>query len=501
MFGASKKAENVDALLPDEPSGKNYFLEKGFFDLGCTIKESFKANGKTASKSFSSIKSLKYTGAGKAAMGVLYFFAGVAVVLFGTMLTLLISIVHSIIVLIIMSLVYAGLGLSKLIDGLYRHTLGLSVVCDRCKLKTELPGYCCPVCGKTHYRLKPNVYGILVHKCECGQKLPAAFFVRTKNKSTGETYSRAKLDAVCGNPNCEARVYPDESRPVTITIAGSQSVGKTAYLTAVSHELIEEALPKVGCTVTHYTPEKETMYLAATKDYKSGEVAKTIEPTDREKPSAFSLSFFVEHAKLKPKRLVHIFDIAGETFTRNAEHERQLQYSYAGVILIVDPMAIPEMLDRYESELDEIDALGIGDEDPNQVLSAFVAKMQNAGVISTGKQIEVPVAIVINKIDQPGVKNVFSDDAVSDYEMAHPGCGEGDAIDCMCRDFLKENRMGNFVTTVDVNFKTVRYFACSSIGHTRGQGTYKPKGVLEPVTWVAKQTDKQFARFLYAGSE
>lgn len=501
MFGRSKKAEGIDALLPDEPSGKNYFLEKGFSDLGGTVRESFEANRKTASKSFGSITGSKYTGAGKAAMGVLYFCAGIAVAVFGTMLTLLISVVHSTIVFVIMLVVYAGLGLSKLIDGIYRHTLGLSVVCDRCKIKTELPGYHCPVCGKTHYRLKPNVYGILTHKCECRQKLPATFFVRTKNKSTGDSYSRRELDAVCGNPNCEARVYPDESRPVTITIAGSPSVGKTAYLTAVSHELIEEALPKAGCTVTHYTPEKETMYLAASKDYKSGETAKTIESTDRDKPSAFSLSFFVEHSKLKPKRLLHIFDIAGETFIRNAEHERQLQYSYAGVILIVDPMAIPEMRDRYEDELDEIDALSIGEEDPNQVLSAFVAKVQNAGVIATGKQIEVPVAIVINKIDQPGVKDVFSEDAVSAYKMAHPDCGEDDAVDCMCRDFLKENRMGNFVTTVDVNFKTVRYFACSAIGHTRGQGIYEPKGVLGPVRWVTKLTDKQLARLLDAGIE
>lgn len=496
MIGVQKRTEEIDALLPEEPSGKNYFLEKGFSDLGGTIRESFEANGKTARKSFGSIAGSKYSGAGKAAMGVLYFFAGIAVVLFGTLLTLLISIVHSIIVFIIMLFVYVGLGLSKLIDGIYRHTLGLSVVCDRCKIKTELPGYHCPVCGKTHYRLKPNVYGICTHKCECGQKLPAAFFVRTKNKVTGDLYRRKKLDAVCGNPNCETRVYPDDSRPVTITIAGSPSVGKTAYLTAVAYELIEGVLPKAGCTISHYTSEKETMYLAAAKDYQGGETAKTIESADRDKPSAFSLSFFVEHPRLKPKRLVHMFDIAGETFIRNAEHERQLQYGYAGVILIVDPMAIPEIRDRFEDELDEIDALSIGGEDTNKVLSAFVAKVQNAGIIATGKQINVPVAIVINKIDQPGVKDAFSEDAVTTYKSTHADCREDQLMDHMCRDFLKENRLGNFVTTVDVNFKTVRYFACSAIGHPRGQGTYEPKGVVEPIEWITSLTDKPLARLL-----
>ena len=293
-----------------------------------------------------------------------------------------------------------------------------------------------------------------------------------------------------------ASVYPDESRAITITIAGSPSVGKTAYLTAASHELIEEVLPRAGCTVTHYTPEKETMYVSASKDYQSGETTKTIESRDRNKPSAFSLSFFVEHAKLRPKRLMHIFDIAGETFIRNGEHERQLQYSYAGVVLILDPMAIPEIRDRYEGELDNIDLLSIGEDDPNQVLAAFIAKMQNAGVVSVGNQIDVPVAIVINKIDQPGVKDIFSEDAIRAFKASHSECQSDQVIDCMCRELLKGNRMGNFVTSVDVNFKTVRYFVCSAIGHPRGQGVYEPRGVIEPVWWITTQTDKALARLM-----
>lgn len=496
MLSTRKRAENIDALLPDEPSGKNYFLDKGFSDLGATIRESFEANKDSARASFKSVTGSKYSGVGKVAMGVLYFFAGIAVTIFGTVLTLLISVVHSIIVFVIMLMVYIGLGVAKLADGAYRHTLGLSVVCDRCKIKTELPGYRCPSCGHVHYRLKPNTYGILAHTCTCGQKLPAAFFVRTKNKATGDTYRRKKLEAVCGNPTCEAQVFPDESRPITITIAGSPSVGKTAYLTAVSHELIEDVLPRAGCTITHYTPEKEILYRAAVADYGKGETAKTIEPTDREQPSAFSLSFFIEHAKLHPKRLVHVFDIAGETFIRNAEHERQLQYSYAGIVLIIDPMAIPEVRDCFESRLDEIDALSIGTEDPNQVLSSFVAKVQNAGIVTTGQQIEVPVAIVINKIDQPGVNELFSDEAANEFCTAHPDCKPDAVTDRMCREFLKDNRMGNFVTTVDVNFKTARFFACSAIGHTRGAGLYEPKNVLEPIRWIASLTDKPLARVL-----
>lgn len=494
-----EKVEAIAAVLSDEPSKKNYFLEKGYSDLAATIKCSFKSNGSRASEQFKLVvkpKPSRLGRVGKVFAGIGHFFVGIAVTLFGMLLTLAISIVHSLIVFLIMLVVYVGLFFSKVLDGAYRHTLGLAVACDRCKTKTELPGYKCPVCGRVHYRLKPGAYGVFKHTCRCGQRLPAAFFVSTKNKDTGERYRRRELDAVCGNPACGEQVLAGESVPLAITVAGAPSVGKSAYLTAVSHELIEESLPKVGCTVEHYTSEKENLYLTAAKNYSAGETIKTIEDSDEKQPSAVSFSFFIDHPKLRSRRLMHLFDIAGETFVNNGEHERQLQYGYAGVVLILDPMAIPDVRDSYEDELGEVDALNIGAEDINQVLGSFVAKAQSAGNVSVGQKMTVPVAVVINKIDQPGIRDLFSADAVDKFKAGHPDCKPEDVEDLMCRAFLAENRMGNFVTTADVNFKMVRYFACSAIGHARGEGEYAPQGVINPISWIISLLDKQLFRVL-----
>ena len=59
-----------------------------------------------------------------------------------------------------------------------------------------------------------------------------------------------------------------------------------------------------------------------------------------------------------------------------------------------------------------------------------------------------------------------------------------DAIDYLCRKFLKENEMESFVNAIEMKFKNNRFFAASAIGHTRDAGAYNPVGVLEPMEWI-----------------
>lgn len=494
-----KKTEYVEKLLPDEPAVKNYFLDKGFSDLGATIRESFRLNAATANKNVKAISADTSSKAIKFFKGILRVCAIISMYVFGTILTAVISFFHSLIIFVIMAFVYLAFWLSRFIDNVYIGIRRIAVVCDKCKVRSTLPGYKCPSCGAIHYRLRPNVYGIVTHKCECGQKLPATFFTHTKNATTGDKYSRKKLEAVCANPNCSIQVFSEDSRPICIPIAGSRSVGKTAYLTAASHMLIEDVLPGSGCTVDFYSSEKTTKYAEITSDYSTGRTSMTIEPANSNLPSSFSLSYFVDHSSLKPRRLVHMFDIAGETFVRNSEHERQLHYSYSdGVILIIDPFCIPDVSDQFEESLNDVDKKGIGNEDLDRVLASLVTKMRNACVLAQNQKIDIPIAIVINKIDEPGLDTFFGEDARNSFKAAHSDLSESDVDDQICRQFLRSQGMGNFVNTVEVNFKTVKYFSCSAIGHSREDGPYSPRGVIEPIGWIVSSSDKAFAKLLQA---
>ena len=74
-----------------------------------------------------------------------------------------------------------------------------------------------------------------------------------------------------------------------------------------------------------------------------------------------------------------------------------------------------------------------------------------------------------------------------------------DAVDYLCRKFLRENEMGGFVNAIEMKFSENRFFAASAIGHTRNSGPYNPKGVLEPVEWICSLADKRLASLWVSG--
>lgn len=491
------KVDELEDILPEEPAKKQYFLEKGYSDLKAVIKDSFAMNSAEAKDQFKKRKSDSDYRIVKISNWVMRIFASLAIRLFGMVLTFAISTVHCLVVFIIMLFVYLGLGVAKLIDFIYIHFGRISVICDNCKTKSVLPGYKCPFCGQIHYRLRPNVYGIFTHKCLCGQKLPALFLCSTKNKDTGDVIKRKKLEAFCSNPDCSKVVFSEESRPLCIPIAGTTSVGKTSYLTAVSHELVEVRLKPAGCEIAQYSPEKENGFLELMSNYSRGEVEKTHESNEVEVPSATSISYFVKHKTLRPKRLVHMFDIAGETFLNNSEHEGQKHYRYSdGVILIIDPLSIPEVSSQFEDQLNDVDLKGIGKDDPNEAVSSLIGKMRLQAGLNEGQKIEVPLAVVINKIDEPGVRDYFTDEAKKRFVDPERKQDDYAAENLLCKAFFTENYMGNFVNLIEVNFKTVRYFACSAIGHTRGEGAYSPQRVLKPIEWITSLTDARLNKLV-----
>ena len=183
----------------DEPSEKNYWLDKGYSDLGATIRESFEANSASAADCRSRMSAKmgeKDTNiVVRLFLAILNILGSVSVLIFGTLVTLIISFFHSIIIFILMTVVYVIFGITSFIDAAYRIVLRISFTCEKCKHAFALPGYVCPTCGMIHSRLFPNEYGIFVHKCTCGQKLPATFFISVKN-SSGTKIRRSTLQQV-----------------------------------------------------------------------------------------------------------------------------------------------------------------------------------------------------------------------------------------------------------------------------------------------------------------
>ena len=473
-----------------QPAYKSYFFGQGFRDIGTAIQKSWLQNAITAKTYYE-----RYSEEGLMSLkGVYNLFCALSVVSFGTVFFAMISAIMVVFVSVFFLLVYIGFSAAWLFDRAYLMRKKIFTACNECKTKSLIPTYICPKCHARHTNLTPGVYGILKRTCNCGQKLPTTFF-----------NGRKKLQAIC--PACleEGKVTylnDRESRPLCVPVVGGRSVGKTAYITAFSKRFVEFVAPDSGLDIEFYNSAKEGIYAEIKADYAHGSTRMTVRPQDITQSSSISFSFFVKHKSLKPERLMHIYDIAGEVFTDNNENEVQRQYEYCqGIIFMLDPFSIPTVRARYDSRLTPQDRAGIGTADINGIINVFINKLREVTGLSDRRMSNVPIAIVIGKTDSGGLHQEFSGEKIEELQFLNPDLeiGKNDAVDYLCRKFLRDNEMEGFVNAINMKFKHNRFFAASAIGHTRDAGAYNPVGVLEPMEWICSRTDPQLAKLWVKG--
>ena len=479
------------ASIP-QPAKKSYFFGKGYVDVGRTIKGAWLRNIESLGVFKDNIVEAKNSGErGFAFVLIMNVLAIIAVIVFGSIITAVVSVINIAVVLMMMAAVYIVFSIIWLADRIYLIRKRIFTACHECKEKSLIPTYICPRCGAKHTNLTPGVYGILHRTCigedpnsYCGQKLPTTFFNGRRN-----------LEAIC--PHCSTPLTDHESVPICIPVVGGRSVGKTAFITAFSKEFIEEVAPAKSWETEFYNDAKANIYKEIEQDYLSGNTRMTDRPQDINKASSVSFSFFVKGAPFSPERLVHVYDIAGEVFTDNSENEIQKQYEYCqGIVLMIDPFAIPTVRHRCEDKLSPEDIAGIGKADIGGIVDSFLNKLREVTGLSDNKMSAVPLAVVIGKIDSAGLTSEIGDSAVKAKMAAEPErfTDYYDTQDYLCRKFLKENGMESFLNNIDLKFKDNRFFACSAIGHSRGQGQYDPQGVLAPMQWLFGKADSKMAQ-------
>lgn len=478
------------ATVP-QPGIKSYFFGKGYKDLGNTIKGAWQRNFVSIIRYKNKISQSRVNKDGKISFVlrlILNLLAMASVIVFGSAITLIVSGINIVILFVFMFLVYIGFSVIWLADRIYLMRNKIFTACHECKEKSLIPTYICPKCKGKHTNLTPGVYGILKRTCTgedpnsfCGEKLPTTFFNGRRN-----------LDAICSH--CETSLMDRESVPICIPVVGGRSVGKTAFITAFSKEFIDQVAPNKEWDIEFYNEEKENIYKEIQQDYLLGTTRMTDRPQDINRASSISFSFFVKGKEFKPERLVHIYDIAGEVFTDNNENEIQKQYEYCqGMVLMIDPFAIPSVRHRWEEELTPEDIGGIGKANINDIVDSFLNKLREVTGLSDQKMSSVPLAIVISKIDSPGLMDEIGDPAIKRKMKERPERYRNyyDTQDYLCRQFLQENGMESFINSVDLKFKDNRYFSCTAIGHTRDKGEYSPQGVLPPMQWLFNKADSR----------
>ena len=133
--------------MATQPAKKSYFFSKGDADVFNTIKGAWQRNFISLEKYKDNIADARYGGKivflFKLMLNVL---AAISIVVFGSIITAIVSLLNIIIVLVLMVVVYIGFSIIWLVDRIYLVRKKIFTACHECKEKSLIPTYICPKC-------------------------------------------------------------------------------------------------------------------------------------------------------------------------------------------------------------------------------------------------------------------------------------------------------------------------------------------------------------------
>ncbi|MBQ7373065.1 MAG: GTPase domain-containing protein [Clostridia bacterium] len=457
--------------MKKQPAYKGYFFSRGYKDVFNIIKKAWRGVIFPFISEFERLGELFSANFFIAIINVicdLAVFPIFTILLFS--LNLLFSASFLVFVFVVGIFVYLGYSILYLTDLLFRVVKGIVSQCPLCQQKVRLPSYLCPTCKAKHTSLRPSVYGILKRKCTCGTKLPTTFF-----------NGRQKLQSVC--PYCDHNLK-DGGRHVEILIpvVGGASAGKTCFITSAMMAIEKHAV--ANNLQYKYSPTSTDNFV---RDKTAMEHGITPEKTGETRLNYYQ--FYLTPNGEKIKNLISLCDIAGEAYNDTSEISKQIGYKFANAfILVVDPFSII----KYKKEQ------GIGFNATqyktsefrlDDVLSSLITVLENMHCLNSKNMIKTDVVVVFNKCDYADLYNRLGAPAIKNY-LARHNATEYQAQNVLCENFLIEYEESNFLNTIKSKFKSVQFFACSSLGHIENGRAFSPKGVAEPMLWIIDKVSK-----------
>lgn len=450
-----------------QPAKKSYFFGKGYTDLGNTIKEAWALNIQSAKDQMAM--------AGITSMiEAIHLVAAICIFVFGSIITAITSALHILILFSLFLIVYIGFAVVWLIDRIYIYANKIKNICPNpdCQSTFLIPVYECPNCKARHTMLVPSQYGILHRTCECGAKLPTTFM-----------NGRGQLPAYC--PKCGHSLSGDTaSKQYAFPVIGGASVGKTCYINMAIEQLATQVAPAQGWQM-HFIDQKEE------KDHANAMQALNngirLPKTELSALTAYQMELDIPSEKIG--RRIYVYDISGEMFSTSSDIQNNLAYSYAnGFVFVIDPLTLIDYVTEVQDKVDIL-KYGASAKDFNDILNIMLINLEKMFNLKDKDLIKRDLAVVINKMDIPGLEEKIGQAAVSHFLEDHGTSSRTEARDELCREFLTKYGAGNFVRTAESKFKKVRYFTCSALGHNEEGTKFEGKNVTEPILWLLAQAD------------
>ncbi len=341
-------------------------------------------------------------------------------------------------------------------------------VCPVCKHRTRMPAFRC-ACGKIHRRLRPGPYGILRHRCKCGQKLPCTFL-----------NGRAKLQAVC--PVCNSLLASSDARPLVFHLAGGTKTGKTTYMTSMFHAMGEQIGDSKRLSF-RLAEDPGASFAELMQWYKGAPCPETVRRSGR------MYAMLIDGMLVR--RQMSVFDISGNVFSGAVSTDELPQLAWSdGLLLVIDPFAGTTLPKPQRTTVSPVST--------ETVVNHFIRHVTYAGHMKATARCTTPLAVLIAKADEPEVRRQISPAKIAALYDANPGqyAGLDEARDAICRQFLLDIGLNAAVSELEAQFTTVRYFPVSAQGHPSDGMPFEPWGVMPVMHWLISRKDARLAKAL-----
>ena len=455
---------------------QGYFFGKNYRDLFATITTSFKVAWRAVVSIVEEIPSVWRNHNIFISIGLTIFFSVLTLVrfVFGFIFTIIFSLFHIVLVTIVMAFIYLAFFFLASVDKIYRTIKKINNVCpnDGCNRKFDLPVYHCPKCGAPHQYLYPSSYGILHHRCTCGEKLPTLLI-----------NGRQKLLKTC--PHCQRPLLGGDNvySSTLFPIFGGRSSGKTCFINSAITE-IETYANAEKLQFNYFYDRMGDQRRRFEQFMASGRL-----PESTHDMQLTSYNFELSPMKASVKNMISVADIAGEIFTSRENILRQSGYKYAdAVVFVLDPLSIETFRDNLVENGYDITSYSGSEQTISDILSNMLTSLND--IYRTDKW-KLSLVVALTKADIPGLDEKFNQTQIDAYIKAHPGTNTMQARDALVEAFLLENGEANALNLMKTRFSEVHYFPCSSVGKDHEEGTpFAPYGNAEPLLYVINRAYK-----------
>jgi hypothetical protein len=316
--------------------------------------------------------------------------------------------------------------------------------------KFERPWYMCDICGRVHYTLSPDKFGIGHRLCKCERNLMRVNFKH------GE---RAKYDMKC--PICEETIQTKEAMPFSISLVGGPNSGKSA--------IVYGTMAKFADAGKDITVEYSRDTGSKVDEARRGLIGPTpmgwIEP---------AIMFF-ERPNYQRNKAVYFYDINGNEFTPESDKTHfEEQYLWNdGIIFVINPDSLRGLMNRIGATASK--------NTPESVFEAFYQKYSEYLDLHPKATSNVRIAVVINHAEDVRFKEHMTpfdlrEIGNSSFVKEHSN---------RTRDLLVDADELNFIHIIESRFKNICYFAVDAVNDS----------VIAPTLWILSKRYPQICRY------